>query len=83
MSIEDRFEEAAKRSQNLPHQSNENLLKIYALYKQATHGDVSGPKPGAFDFKGKAKYDAWGGQKGKTREAAMEEYITLIDSLGS
>ena len=81
MSMQERFEAATKKSKTLPHQSNENLLKIYSLYKQATQGDVSGPKPGGFDFKGKAKYDAWAGHKGKSPDKAMEEYIALIESL--
>ncbi len=83
MSLDERFQDAAKRSRNLPPQSNDSLLKIYALYKQSTAGDVSGPKPGGFDFKGKAKYEAWEKLKGTSKEQAMEDYTALIDSLGS
>ena len=81
MSLEERFEEATKKSKTLPHQSNENLLKIYSLFKQATQGDVSGARPGGFDFKGMAKYDAWAGHKGKSQDQAREEYIEMIDNL--
>ena len=82
MSLDERFQDAANRAKSLPSQSNDNLLKLYALYKQGTSGDVSGPKPGGFDFKGKAKYDAWAKLKGTGQEAAREEYISLVDSLG-
>lgn len=81
MSIHERFQEAVARSKTLPPQSNEQLLKIYALYKQANIGDVSGPKPGAFDLKGKAKYRAWEELKGLGQTQAMTEYVELIDRL--
>ena len=54
---------------------------MYALYKQYTEGDVKGKKPGAFDFKGSAKYSAWEKLKGKTQEEAGQEYIDLVNSL--
>jgi acyl-CoA-binding protein len=60
---------------------NNTLLKLYSLYKQATVGDVTGGRPGGFDLEGKLKYDAWAKQKGKTTEAAMQEYIALVESL--
>ena len=81
MSIHERFQEAVARSKTLPRQSNERLLKIYALYKQANIGDVSGPKPGTFDLKGKAKYQAWQDLKGMSQTQAMTEYAELIDEL--
>jgi diazepam-binding inhibitor (GABA receptor modulating acyl-CoA-binding protein) len=61
--------------------SNENLLKLYALYKQGTDGDISGERPGGFDFKGAAKYDAWENEKGKSADNAMQEYVALVDEL--
>ncbi len=61
--------------------SNEELLDLYALFKQASEGDVTGDRPGGFDFKGIAKYDAWAERKGKSKEDAMKEYITLMDRL--
>lgn len=76
------FEEAVIRSKTLKERpSNDVLLKLYALYKQVTEGDVTGERPGGFDFKGAAKYDAWGNQKGKSEEDAGNEYINLVNSL--
>ncbi len=54
---------------------------LYALYKQATEGDVSGERPGGFDFKAIAKYDSWAEIKGKSKEDAMKEYVSLVDRL--
>ena len=77
-----RFQQAAEDSKKLPKRPDNNtLLKLYALYKQATVGDVSGSRPGGFDMEGKLKYDAWARQKGKAKEAAMQEYIDLVESL--
>ncbi len=76
------FEEAVARSKTLKERpSNDLLLKLYALYKQVTEGDVTGERPGGFDFKGAAKYDAWENQKGKSKEDAGSEYINLVNSL--
>ncbi|MEZ2419773.1 acyl-CoA-binding protein [Luteibacter sp. RCC_6_2] len=61
---------------------NDTLLRIYALYKQGSEGDVSGDKPGFFDFVGTAKYEAWAALKGVPREEAMRDYIELVKSLG-
>ena len=61
--------------------SNEELLDLYALFKQASEGDVSGDRPGGFDFKAIAKFDAWTCKKGKTREQAMQEYVDLVARL--
>jgi acyl-CoA-binding protein len=57
------------------------LLKIYALYKQASSGDAEGKRPGFTDMVGRAKWDAWNENKGKSSDAAMKEYIALIESL--
>jgi acyl-CoA-binding protein len=54
------------------------MLELYALYKQATHGDVTGERPGLLDVRGRAKYDAWAKHKGQTKDAAMEAYIALV-----
>ena len=80
--LQSRFQQAAKDSKELPKRPDNNtLLKLYSLYKQATAGDVTGSRPGGFDMEGKMKYDAWARQKGKAREAAMQEYIDLVESL--
>jgi diazepam-binding inhibitor (GABA receptor modulator, acyl-CoA-binding protein) len=76
------FDAAVAASKQLPEKpDNMTLLKIYALYKQATEGDVEGKRPGFTDMVGRAKYDAWAGVKGKANEAAMQEYVDLIESL--
>ncbi|MEC7814798.1 MAG: acyl-CoA-binding protein [Pseudomonadota bacterium] len=61
--------------------SNEMKLEFYALYKQATAGDVSGKRPGMMDFVGRAKYDAWEQVKGMSSEQAMQQYIDKLESL--
>ena len=82
MNLHEQFEQAVTESKQLPEKpSNDVLLKIYSLYKQATQGDVSGEKPNGFDFVNLAKYNAWESQKGKTSEEAMQEYVDLINSL--
>ena len=83
MSLDQQFKEAAEKSRQLPNQSSDNLLKIYSLYKQATVGDVQGSRPGAFDFRGRAKYDAWAKLKGTSTEDAQKQYVELINTLSS
>jgi len=62
---------------------NDALLELYSFFKQATEGDVGGDRPGAFDFKARAKYDAWESRKGMKREVAMKAYIKLVAHLKS
>lgn len=77
-----RFEQAVAESKSLPEKpDNMTLLKIYALYKQATAGDVDGSRPGFTDMVGRAKWDAWNALKGQSSEQAMQEYVDLIESL--
>ncbi|MHB1589481.1 MAG: acyl-CoA-binding protein [Metallibacterium scheffleri] len=73
--------EAIKKLGERP--DNDTLLKLYALYKQGSVGDVDGPKPGFFDFVGTAKYEAWAKLKGTSRDAAQSKYIELVHSLGA
>ena len=76
------FEAAVAASKSLPEKpDNATLLKLYALYKQAPDGAVEGKRPGFTDLVGRAKFDAWTAIKGKTGDAAMKEYVALIDSL--
>mgnify|MGYP003513533144 CR=1 FL=1 len=76
------FDKAVADSKNLPEKpDNATLLKLYALYKQASGGDVEGKRPGFTDMVGRAKYDAWAALKGKSNDDAMQEYIDLIESL--
>jgi acyl-CoA-binding protein len=77
-----RFEQAVAESKQLPEKpDNMTLLKIYALYKQATAGDVDGKRPGFTDMVGRAKWDAWNELKGQSAEESMQAYIDLIESL--
>lgn len=81
-AVQDRFERAVAQSKTLTNRpDNPTLLKLYALYKQATIGDVEGEQPSFIDMVGRAKYDAWTGVKGKTKDEAMQDYIALIDRL--
>ncbi|NKI34378.1 acyl-CoA-binding protein [Wenzhouxiangella sp. XN79A] len=76
------FEAAAERVQALDERpDNDTLLKLYALYKQGSDGDVSGDKPGFFDFVGVAKYEAWEKLQGTDPDDAKKQYIALVDSL--
>ena len=76
------FETAVAESKQLPEKpDNMTLLKIYALYKQASEGDVQGDRPGMMDFVARAKFDAWAELKGQSSEQAMRAYIDLIESL--
>ncbi len=77
-----RFEQAVAESKTLPERpDNMTLLKLYALYKQASSGDVDGKRPGFTDMVGRAKWDAWNELKGTGRDAAMEQYIALVEDL--
>lgn len=82
MDIKQQFEQAVAQSKELTiRPSNEELLLLYGLFKQATDGDANGERPGGFDFKAIVKFDAWAQQKGKSKEAAMQEYIALVGRL--
>lgn len=83
MDLKEQFEAAIKKAAGLPNQSNEKLLELYSLYKQATIGDVEGDRPSGFDFRGAAKYDAWGKRRGMSTDEAMQAYIDLVDQLAS
>lgn len=76
------FDKAAKDVTALSSRpSNDDLLALYALYKQATEGDVQGSRPGMLDIKGRKKYDSWAGKKGTSADAAMKEYVALVKRL--
>ena len=82
MSLKDQFEAAVAGSKDLPERpDNMTLLKLYALYKQGSAGDVDGKRPGFTDMVGRAKWDAWDAVKGKSGDEAMQEYVDLIESL--
>ncbi|MCM2289969.1 MAG: acyl-CoA-binding protein [Sulfuritalea sp.] len=80
--LKTQFEAAVANSKKLAERpSNDVLLQLYALYKQATDGDVEGKRPGFTDMIGRAKYDAWAAIKGTGSDDAMQRYIDLIESL--
>jgi acyl-CoA-binding protein len=85
MELKEQFLAAAAESKNLPDRpSNDTLLQLYSLYKQASEGDVNTEPPSnPFDFVAKAKYEAWAALKGKTNEQAMTDYVSLINKLKS
>ena len=77
-----RFEAAAAAVQSLDSRpSDDELLELYSLYKQATAGNVEGERPGMFDFAGRAKYDAWATLEGMSSDAAMTAYIEKVEAL--
>ena len=80
--LKQQFEQAAIDVKNLSERpDNDTLLRLYALYKQGSEGDVSGEKPGFFDFVGTAKYEAWGKLKGTSQDDAMKKYVDLVKKL--
>jgi acyl-CoA-binding protein len=72
-------QEDVRKLSSMP--SSDDLLELYALYKQGTEGDVSGKRPGMLDIKGRAKFDAWAGRKGMSKEAAQLAYVALVKRL--
>lgn len=80
--LKTRFEAAVAESKNLSERpDNMTLLKIYALFKQASLGDNAEAKPGFSDMVGRAKWEAWNSLKGTTADDAMQQYVDLIESL--
>jgi len=76
--LKQRFAEAQARIKPVTGLGNDVMLDMYALYKQATSGDVSGARPGMLDLRGRAKYDAWAKVKGTSTDDAMTKYIALV-----
>lgn len=82
MSLQEQFQQAQLDSKNLPERpDNMTLLKMYALFKQGSSGDVDGERPGFTDMVGRAKFDAWAALKGTSQDAAQQQYIDLVDDL--
>ena len=82
MSLSDEFDAAVKRVNGLPSAPPNNvLLDLYGLYKQATQGDATGKRPGFTDLRGRAKFDAWAGRKGMSKDDAMRAYIKAAGAL--
>ena len=80
--LKSQFEQAQTDVKGLTERpSDDDMLALYALYKQATSGDVTGDKPGMFDFVGRAKHEAWSELAGTDADAAMQKYIDKVKSL--
>jgi diazepam-binding inhibitor (GABA receptor modulator, acyl-CoA-binding protein) len=82
MAVSDEFEQAQIDVKQLAQRpGNDVLLQLYALYKQGTHGDATGSRPGVFDMVGRAKYDAWKGLAGTEPADAQQRYVELVRKL--
>lgn len=82
MGLQEDFDKAAEDVKNLKETpADDVLLELYALFKQATVGDVNTTRPGLFDLKGKAKWDAWNHKKGTDSEKAKQDYINKTNEL--
>jgi len=80
--LKEQFQKAAQDVMSLADRpDNDTMLRLYGLYKQGAEGDVSGPKPGFFDFVGTAKYEAWEKLAGTKPEDAMKKYVDLVKKL--
>jgi diazepam-binding inhibitor (GABA receptor modulating acyl-CoA-binding protein) len=82
MALKEQFEEAQLKVKTLTERpANDELLDLYALFKQATEGDNNGEEPGMFDIKEKFKWKQWNDKKGMSSEEAMQAYVNLVDNL--
>ena len=80
--LQQQFEQAARDIKTLSERpDNDTMLRLYALYKQGSEGDVKGDKPGFFDFVGAAKYEAWEKLQGVSRDQAQKKYVDLVKKL--
>ena len=81
-TLNEQFEQAVADSKNLSERpDNMTMLKLYALYKQGSSGDVDGKRPGFTDMVGRAKWDAWNELKGQSSDEAKQAYVDLIEDL--
>jgi acyl-CoA-binding protein len=81
-SLQELFTQAQQDVNSLPSRpDNDTMLKLYALYKQATKGDATGDPPGGFDFVARAKFDAWSAVRGTSAEDAMQQYVDLVAAM--
>jgi len=83
MDLNTAFNDAVARVQLLDDQSTNVQLSLYGLFKQAQFGDASGSRPGVFDMRGRAKYDAWITHKGVDQTDAKQAYIQYVEELGA
>uniref|UniRef100_A0A1Q3FR78 Putative acyl-coa-binding protein n=1 Tax=Culex tarsalis TaxID=7177 RepID=A0A1Q3FR78_CULTA len=84
MSLDQKFNESAEKVKTFTKRpTDQELLELYALFKQASVGDNTTDKPGMFDLKGKAKWQAWADKKGTSQDAAKEAYVKLVEELSA
>ena len=84
MATQEELDQAVSRVNALAKTpSTSEMLDLYGLYKQASAGDVKGSRPGLFDPKGRAKWDAWSGRKGLSQDDARTKYVELAKRLGA
>ena len=83
MDLNVAFNDAVARVQLLDNQPTNMQLSLYGLFKQAQFGDAKGSRPGVFDMRGRAKYDAWTSHNGLSQEDAKEAYIHYVEELGA
>lgn len=82
MSLQEQFDKAVEDVRNLKETpKDDQLLELYALYKQATVGDCNTDRPGLLDFKGKAKWDSWDHKRGTSSDKAKQDYVNNVQSL--
>ncbi|HEX3773361.1 MAG TPA: acyl-CoA-binding protein [Polyangiaceae bacterium] len=82
MATEEEFTAAQTRVRQLKSTpASDELLELYAYFKQATVGDATGSRPGMLDFKGRAKFDAWSARKGMSKDAAKSAYVEFVQKL--
>ncbi len=80
--LKQQFDQALLDVKTLTEKPNDDtLLDLYSFYKQATDGDVTGERPGFFDFAGGAKFDAREALKGMNQDDAMQKYIDTVKGL--
>lgn len=77
-----KFEEASEKVKNLSSRPDNNtLLKLYSFFKQGSQGNVEGSRPGMLNVAGRAKYDAWKGLEGMSKDEAQQKYVDLVQQL--
>jgi len=82
MSVEEKFKQSEQIVKTLNKRpTNNELLKLYALFKQATVGDISGKRPSLINVKERAKWDAWKAIEGTEKNSAMENYCNTVEKL--
>ncbi|GFZ45536.1 hypothetical protein JCM24511_03262 [Saitozyma sp. JCM 24511] len=82
-NIKAQFDKAVQIVKELPAEgplkpTQDDQLLFYGYFKQANEGDNTTTRPGAFDFKGKYKWDAWKKLEGMSKEEAMAKYVELL-----